>query len=672
MTGLDWQDTDPAAYDPDNPLALLEKATGAGEAERAMSAVWAVRSMAAAGADAGVMAVARDYIKRQRLMGTADFDRIARDGRRAQDDGDGDDRGPTQAEILAGYAQERFTLHRDGDDQPYALPRDGAPVARYLRGGRSLRAELAATYLRERGRPPSSSALADALGAIEGLALTAEACPTFIRSARAGGAVYLDLGRDDGAAVQIDASGWSVTCDPPVVWHRTSHTGPLPDPERGGDLDDLWQLARAPEALRPLAAAWICCALLGLVTPILDITGEHGSGKTSAATVIGNTIDTVKPGGPPGNATDLVVAAARRMIVLVDNLEDLPPWLTATLCRLVTGEELSRRALYTDSDEVVLSLRRPVITTSIDVGAVPADYADRLVRLPFPVLGEDSSLSEEQWAASWERARPRAMGAVLDLAARVLGELPGIQLERTPRMGDYSRVLAAVDQVLGTDGLATYRAQRGRAEADSVESDPAGGALLAWLTATWPGDGPASWEGSMTDLLSAITPEQKPHDWPKTERKLQARLAKLAKPLRRVGVEVAPTHEKEPGTRRSLWRIERVAGQPFNPSDPSGADADQAEQREGCGEGSQPPWGNPSPTLRDGAASDLRESPAKDVKDSQATLLAAPAGEKTAPWTVAEDGTCTGCGARCRRYGEHGHPLCDTCRTAHQPNRKDS
>jgi hypothetical protein len=639
VSGLDWQDADPSAYDPDNPLTLLEKAAAAEADRRAMATVRALRSMIAGGADAGVMAVARDFVKRHRLLAIlSDFERIVRQERGA-DGEDGEQQGPTQAEILAGYAQDRYTLHRDGDDQPYALPKDGPPIARYLRGARSLRAELAAVYLRERGRPPSSSALADALGAIEGLALCAERQETAIRGARAGEAIYLDLGRDDGASVMITAAGWQVTADCPVVWHRTSHTGPLPDPERGGDLDaDLWQWARVPEPGRPLGAAWICCTLLGRVTPILDVFGEHGSGKTSAATVIGGVVDTVKPGGPPGNATDLVVTAYRRMIVLLDNLEDMPPWLAATLCRLVTGEELSRRALYSDSDEVVLSLRRPVITTSIDVGAVPADYSDRRVRIEVPVLGEDASMSEEKWAAAWAETRPRAMGAVLDLAVAVMAELPGIHLERTPRMGDYSYVLAAVDKVLGTDGLATYRAQRGKAEADSVESDPAGSALHAWLP-----EGPAEWEGSMTALLAELTPDPVPSGWPKTPRALQANLAKLTKPLRRVGISVIKTEEKDSKTRRTRWRVERVPLQPFDPSHPSDTPADRPEQPEGSGEGSEAAKADPSSTLRAVSPPDLHREVAKGAKG--------PAGASSVAGHEESLPTCP----RHTRFGPHPH-----------------
>jgi hypothetical protein len=144
---------------------------------------------------------------------------------------------------------------------------------------------------------------------------------------------------------------------------------------------------------------------------------------------------------------------------------------------------------------------------------------------------------------------------------------------------------------------------------------------------TWPAEGAASWEGSMTELLAILTPKEKdqvPHDWPKTPRALQSRLSKLAKPLRRVGIEVAVTGEKESGTRRSLWRVERAPLEPFNPSHPSPTPPDQGKQGEGLGEGLQAPDDDPSPTLRGGTPSDLRKEEAKGAKGPESTLLPVP------------------------------------------------
>jgi hypothetical protein len=48
-------------------------------------------------------------------------------------------------------------------------------------------------------------------------------------------------------------------------------------------------------------------------------------------------------------------------------------------------------------------------------------------------------------------AHPVALGGLLDLTAAVLARLPDVRLDRRPRMADYARVLAAVDQVRAAD-----------------------------------------------------------------------------------------------------------------------------------------------------------------------------------------------------------------------------
>ena len=105
----DWQDTDPDAYDPENPLALLEKAAAAGEAERAMAAVRAVRCMTAAGADAGVMAVARDFAKRSKILAVASFDQLVTEAR-GDDPGEADPDRKSAATILVEQAQELYSF----------------------------------------------------------------------------------------------------------------------------------------------------------------------------------------------------------------------------------------------------------------------------------------------------------------------------------------------------------------------------------------------------------------------------------------------------------------------------------------------------------------------------------------------------------------------------------
>ncbi len=164
-----------------------------------------------------------------RAAASADTDRASGDGL------DKAERGPSQAEVLAGMARRSYSFHTTPDGEPFALPLGGPRVARLLRGGRAgLRAELSAAYLTEYRRPPSSNALADTLGAIEGLCAAGDCLPTHVRVAEADGAWWLDLGRRDGLAVRIDAAGWQTTTTYPVVFRRTGLTGELPIPTPRG------------------------------------------------------------------------------------------------------------------------------------------------------------------------------------------------------------------------------------------------------------------------------------------------------------------------------------------------------------------------------------------------------------------------------------------------------
>ena len=88
------------------------------------------------------------------------------------------------------------------------------------------------------------------------------------------------------------------------------------------------------------------------------------------------------------------------------------------------------------------------------------------------MIGERTRRLDADVKARWHEAHPRILGALLDLAAGVAGDLPSVRLDRSPPMADFARILAAVDQVLGTDGLARYLDRARNLAADSLTADP--------------------------------------------------------------------------------------------------------------------------------------------------------------------------------------------------------
>ena len=143
---------------------------------------------------------------------------------------------------------------------------------------------------------------------------------------------------------------------------------------------------------------------------VLAIFGEQGTGKTTALKVLVRLLDPspVPVRKPPRDADSWVTAAAGSWVVGLDNLSDIPPWLSDSLCRASTGDGDVRRKLYSDSDYAVFSFRRCIMFDAIDVGALAPDLADRTVAITLELIADEDRLDEETFWSEWARRAPAA------------------------------------------------------------------------------------------------------------------------------------------------------------------------------------------------------------------------------------------------------------------------
>src|SRR5262249_48386394 len=158
-------------------------------------------------------------------------------------------------------------------------------------------------------------------------------------------------------------------------------------------------------------------------------------------------------------------SASNSWLVAFDNLSYLPAWLSDALCRLSTGGGFATRGLFTDDEEVIFDAQRPVILTGIEELATRSDLLDRAIVLHLPPLPEDRCRPEAELWAEFEEARPRILGALLDVVAGALRELPAVKLPRHPRMADFAVWATAAETALGWERGSFLKAYSGnRAE----------------------------------------------------------------------------------------------------------------------------------------------------------------------------------------------------------------
>lgn len=429
---------------------------------------------------------------------------------------------------------------RDAHGEAFAaIVRDGHSQTHPLRA-KAARAWLARTFYHATGKAPSSTALADALNALEGAALFDGAeHPVSVRVAEHDGGLYIDSGRDDFAVFEVRPDGWRVLAEAPaaVRFRRPRGLAPLPLPTRHGRLCELREFlnVRDDDDFALIAAFIVAACRPSVPQPLLALMGEQGSGKSVLARAIRSCLDpsSAPLRSEPKEPRDLAVAGANTYIVALDNASHLPPWLSDCLCRLSSGGAFSTRELYTNADEVVFDAIRPVILTSIESLLVRGDLADRALVVEVPVLPDAQRVPEREYWRAFADAQPRILAGVLDAAAAGLAGVESVRLESWPRLADFTAFAVAAEaagQWPAGAFLQAYRGNRQRSAEAVLDGDVIAAAVRQL----------GRFEGSAGELLERLghAVPMKPRAWPQSPRVLSNMLRRLQPALRRAGVSV--------------------------------------------------------------------------------------------------------------------------------------
>lgn len=492
---------------------------------------------------------------------------VASESGESKDEGDEDDakasRSQTQASILVQLAEDMY-LFFDGEDGYAAIElanggRDVLPIR-----SKKFKRYLSRLFYVDQDKTVSSQALNDALTTIEGRALfEGPEHKVHVRIAEHDGAIYVDLADDKRQIVKITSGGWEIMQDAPVYFRHPKGLNALPVPLRGGSLQEFRQFINVDgENAFTLLMAWLVAAMRpNRPTPILALSSEQGSGKSTATRLLRMMIDPnlALIRSAPREPRDLMIAASNAQIIALDNLSHIQDWLSDALCRLSTGGGFSTRTLYENDEEQLFTALRPVILNGIEELGHRSDLLDRSLRVSFPTISEDKRQTEDHIYARFHEAHPRLLGALLTAVSIGLSRLPSVVLDRLPRMADFVKWVVACEPAMpweAGDFLKAYWNNCETAHDLALENSLIAEPMMAFA------EQHAPWSGKASELLACLDAlvddklrTQK--EWPKRPNVLSGILRRLAPNLRAKGVMV----EFPDRTRKSRALIVRKGAQ---------------------------------------------------------------------------------------------------------------
>lgn len=453
---------------------------------------------------------------------------------------------PTLADLMAQIACGEAELFHDKSKVAYASIQVENHTETWAVKSKGFRLWLRRRLREEHNRSAGCDAVNTALEEIESKALfDGETTDVYVRVAERGGEVWLDLCNDTWEAVRITSASWEIVGSKmPVRFVRAKGMLPLDTPLRGGSVNGLRQFLNVhDESDFVLLVAWLLAGLRQSGPfPVLNITGEQGSAKSTTQKLLRSLVDpnSAPLRCEPRESRDLMISAANSWIVAFDNLSSIRSWLSEALCRLSTGGGFATRELYANSEEIIFDCQRPVMLNGITDVANRSDLLDRSLLVTLAAIPEDQRRPEKGLWAAFAAARAKILGALLDAVVAGLAGEASVKLDRLPRMADFAIWVTACERALGwTAGtfMGAYSENRSSANETAVEASIVGTMLMQFMAER------PTWEGTCADLLAALEgvageKMASRQDWPKTSRKLSGDLRRIAPNLRRVGLDL--------------------------------------------------------------------------------------------------------------------------------------
>lgn len=490
-----------------------------------------------------------------------------------QDDSDADTPRQGKTELLIDMVSTWARIFCDESGKAYATfsvqPVDvesgellGSHQETWALDSKQFRGKVSREFRKQFAIVPGETSIKEA---IEVLAVDAEdrpAEPVYLRYAPMPSdevGVYVDLGNDAWQVVEITGDGWRVisAAECPVKFRRVLHSRPLPVPERGGNVEMLWQHINIQgDDSKLLVLAWLLeCMRIETPYPVLELVAGQGSAKSTTQERLRQLIDpnAVLLRMEPRSNQDLSVSAIGNHMISLNNLSGLSKSTQDFMCSVSTGGGDATRRLHTTEDEAAWETKRPIVMNGINQLVTRPDLADRTVCMELHRI--KSYVDEGTLMAAWSQDYPKILGALYDLMSGSLRDLPLVKLDKLPRMGDFAKLGDAMTKALCSDlsFVEVFNRNRDEVVARGVESSPVALALVSCIRKN------GLFQGSASDLMRELEGFQPAHfdrlAWPKSPRGLGEILRRLAPSLRVYGIDV---QQKQGRSRKTEYTVQKV------------------------------------------------------------------------------------------------------------------
>ncbi len=445
--------------------------------------------------------------------------------------------------------EQKPELFHDQHNTPYARIKQNNVNVIFPIKSRSFKVWLANLLWKKKNKAPSADALAGALNVLQAKALYEGPKYTlYNRVAPAPDGIWLDMTDEKWRAIKVNAEGWQIVDNPPILFRRFSHQKPLVTPDPEGDPRVILYFINIDEEDEATRLLFLC-AVISFLIPLIPhviivLYGIQGSGKSTLFKVVRRVVDpsAVEVLTLPRNERERVQQLDHHWCAFYDNVTYLPTWMSDTLCRAATGGGFTKRELYTDDQDIIYNFKRCVGINGINIAAQRGDLLDRSLLVGLKDFPKERRRTEEQLLNDFETCKGLILGGFLNTLVKAIREYPCVQPKELFRMADFTRWGCAIAKALGKtekDFLKAYASKVRLQIEEAAHSSPVATVLIDYMHNHKKCDDiPSDLYKKLLKHAKEMGISTRQKAWPKAPHILARKLNELASSLKALGLEV--------------------------------------------------------------------------------------------------------------------------------------
>lgn len=293
--------------------------------------------------------------------------------------------------------------------------------------------------------------------------------------------IYIDMATPDWKILKIGSDGYDIipfdeNCP---IFSRFQHQGIISEPVEYMDsnpLEEFAQLLRIKDddkfIYKILQVAYF---LEEYPIPIMLITGEHGSAKSTIEKAIINVVDPTHQNLTtlPKDNQDLILRLYTHYMTGFDNISEMTQQQSDILCTAITGGGTEKRKLFTDKDMAILSFKRKVALNGIAPKIDFSDLRDRAIHIETTPITK--KITEKKFYRLFNALLPKVRKQIFELLSESLSIYGEVEAEfennelELPRMADFTIWGECISRCMGNEPLEFHKMYLKRVKDEKLE-----------------------------------------------------------------------------------------------------------------------------------------------------------------------------------------------------------